>query len=170
MGGTLPLLRRAKELAEQVKAAEADEVEAEAAFTAAHLAISNVIVDGVPAGGRTTTRRSTSSASPATSRTYLELGESLGPRSTWKRAAKVLGSRPYFLTGRGVPYLIAAAGAEASRRQRLCPLRSRRCWVRPEVMVGTGFLGAHAEEVPGRGRRPLLLWHLRGRYNTPARF
>lgn len=45
------LLARAKELAEQVKAAETAQAEAEAAFTAAHLAISNVVIDGVPAGG-----------------------------------------------------------------------------------------------------------------------
>jgi seryl-tRNA synthetase len=45
------LLQWAKELAEQVKAAEAEQAEAEAAFTAAHMAISNVIIDGVPAGG-----------------------------------------------------------------------------------------------------------------------
>src|SRR5689334_4404978 len=42
------LLQRAKELAGQVKAAEAAQAEAEAAFTAAHMAISNVILDGVP--------------------------------------------------------------------------------------------------------------------------
>ncbi|EUA54280.1 seryl-tRNA synthetase N-terminal domain protein [Mycobacterium intracellulare 1956] len=69
------LLARAKELAEQVKAAEAAQAEAEAAFTAAHMAISNVVIDGVPAGGeddfavldtvgeppRSTTPRTTSS-------------------------------------------------------------------------------------------------------------
>jgi seryl-tRNA synthetase len=43
------LLQRAKELAEQVKAAEAGQAEAESAITAAHKATSNVIVDGVPA-------------------------------------------------------------------------------------------------------------------------
>ena len=45
------LLQRARELAEQVKAAETAQAEAEAAFTAAHMAISNVILDPVPAGG-----------------------------------------------------------------------------------------------------------------------
>ncbi|MGK2869480.1 MAG: serine--tRNA ligase, partial [Mycobacterium sp.] len=44
------LLARAKELADEVKAAESAQTEAEAAFTAAHMAVSNVIVDGVPAG------------------------------------------------------------------------------------------------------------------------
>ena len=45
------LLEQAKELAEKVKAAEAEQADAEKAFTAAHMAISNVIIDGVPAGG-----------------------------------------------------------------------------------------------------------------------
>src|SRR5579875_1298515 len=45
------LLQRAKEMAEEVKAAEAKQAAAEAAFTAAHMAIPNVILDGVPAGG-----------------------------------------------------------------------------------------------------------------------
>src|ERR1700738_802580 len=45
------LLQQAKELAEQVKAAEVAQADAEAAFTTAHMAISNVIIDGVPAGG-----------------------------------------------------------------------------------------------------------------------
>ena len=45
------LLQRAKELAEQVKAAETQQADAEARFAAAHMAISNVIIDGVPAGG-----------------------------------------------------------------------------------------------------------------------
>ena len=42
---------RPRALADRVKAAEAQQAEADAAFTAAHMAISNVIVDGVPAGG-----------------------------------------------------------------------------------------------------------------------
>ena len=45
------LLEAAKELAAQVKSAESAQAEAEAAFTAAHMAISNVVIDGVPAGG-----------------------------------------------------------------------------------------------------------------------
>src|SRR5258705_10604288 len=47
------LLEKAKAFAERVKAAEAEQGEAEKAFTAAHMAISNVIIDGVPAGGET---------------------------------------------------------------------------------------------------------------------
>ena len=43
--------RSAKELAEKVKAAEAEQADGEQAFTAAQMAISNVIIDGVPSGG-----------------------------------------------------------------------------------------------------------------------
>ncbi|GFG72667.1 hypothetical protein MBOT_00320 [Mycobacterium botniense] len=50
------LLARARELAEQVKAAEAAQAQAEAAFTAAHLAIPNVILDDVPRRGRRLSR------------------------------------------------------------------------------------------------------------------
>ncbi|MFZ0226526.1 MAG: serine--tRNA ligase, partial [Mycobacterium sp.] len=45
------LLQQARDLADEVKAAEAQQASAEAEFAAAHLAISNVIIDGVPAGG-----------------------------------------------------------------------------------------------------------------------
>ena len=45
------VLARAKELAAAVKAAEGDQAAAEAAFQRTHLAISNVVIDGVPAGG-----------------------------------------------------------------------------------------------------------------------
>ena len=97
------LLARAKELAEQVKATEARQTAAESAFTAAHMALSNVIVDGVPAGGEDdfvvldTIGEPTAIENP---RDHLELGESLG-LIDMERGAKVSGSRFYFLTGFG---------------------------------------------------------------------
>ena len=45
------LLEQAKEFAERVKSAEAAQADGEKAFAAAQMAISNVIIDGVPAGG-----------------------------------------------------------------------------------------------------------------------
>ncbi|MFV4224650.1 serine--tRNA ligase [Mycobacterium tuberculosis] len=145
-----PLLRRAKELAEQVKAAEADEVEAEAAFTAAHLAISNVIVDGVPAGGEDDYAVLDVVGEPSyleNPKDHLELGESLG-LIDMQRGAKVSGSRFYFLTGRGallqlgLLQLALKLAVDNGFVPTIPPVL-----VRPEVMVGTGFLGAHAEEV-----------------------
>jgi seryl-tRNA synthetase len=45
------LLTHAKQLAAEVKKAEAEQASAEQAMEAAHRAVSNLIVDGVPAGG-----------------------------------------------------------------------------------------------------------------------
>ena len=74
-------LQRAKDLAEQVKAAEADQTGAEAALTAAHMAISNVVIDGVPAGGEDDYAVLELVGEPAAltdPKDHLELGESLG--------------------------------------------------------------------------------------------
>ncbi len=144
------LLQHAKELAEQVKAAEAVQADAEAAFTAAHMAISNVILDGVPAGGENDYTVLDVVGEPAgieNPRDHLELGESLG-LIDMARGAKVSGSRFYFLTGRGA--LLQLGLLQLALRLAVdngfIPIVPP-VLVRPEVMSGTGFLGAHAEEV-----------------------
>ncbi|MCW2516517.1 MAG: serS, partial [Mycobacterium sp.] len=94
------LLAHAKQLAEDVKVAEAEQAAAETAFTAAHMAIPNVIVDGVPAGGEDDfVVLDTVGEPPAIDdpKDHLELGESLG-LIDMERGAKVSGSRFYFLT------------------------------------------------------------------------
>ncbi|GAB7067667.1 serine--tRNA ligase [Mycobacterium hodleri] len=144
------LLARAKELAEAVKAAEVEQAAAETAFTAAHMAISNVILDGVPAGGESdyvvvdVVGEPPSIADP---KDHLELGESLGLLDM-ERGAKVSGSRFYFLTGYGallqlgVMQLAVKLATENQHTLVIPPVL-----VRPEVMSGTGFLGAHADEI-----------------------
>jgi seryl-tRNA synthetase len=144
------LLAQAKDLAEQVKSAEAGQAAAEAAFTAAHMALSNVILDGVPAGGEDdyvvldTVGEPTAIEAP---RDHLELGESLG-LIDMERGAKVSGSRFYFLTGfgallqLGVLQLAVRLATENGFTLVIPPVL-----VRPEIMSGTGFLGAHADEV-----------------------
>jgi seryl-tRNA synthetase len=143
-------LARAKELAEQVKAAEAAQTEAEAAFTAAHLAISNVIIDAVPAGGEDDFAVLDIVGEPRaieSPRDHLELGEALG-LIDMQRGAKVSGSRFYFLTGRGallqlgLLQLALRLAVDNGFIPMIPPVL-----VRPEVMAGTGFLGAHADEV-----------------------
>ncbi|MCP9275796.1 serine--tRNA ligase [Mycolicibacterium arenosum] len=143
-------LALAKDLAEQVKAAEAEQGAAEQAFTAAHMAIGNVILDGVPAGGEDdfvvleTVGTPTELADP---KDHLELGESLG-LFDMERGAKVSGSRFYFLTGYGallqlgIMQLAVRLAGENGFTLMIPPVL-----VRPEVMQGTGFLGAHADEV-----------------------
>jgi seryl-tRNA synthetase len=144
------LLLQAGDLVEEVKAAEAEQAHAEAAFTAAHLAISNVIIDGVPAGGEDQYVVLEKVGEPAVidnPKDHLELGEALG-LIDMERGAKVSGSRFYFLTGRGallqlgLLQLAIRLAADNGFIPVIPPVL-----VRPEVMSGTGFLGAHADEV-----------------------
>ncbi|AKK29916.1 serine--tRNA ligase [Mycobacterium sp. EPa45] len=144
------LLEHAKELAAQVKSAEAEQAAAEAAFTAAHLGIQNVIIPGVPSGGEDDFVVLDVVGQPrdmANPKDHLELGESLG-LIDMERGAKVSGSRFYFLTGRGallqlgLLQLAVRVATENGFTLMIPPVL-----VRPEVMAGTGFLGAHADEV-----------------------
>ena len=144
------VLERAKELSAQVKAAEAEQADAEQAFLAAHLAISNLIIDGVPAGGEDDYALLDTVGQPAAidnPRDHLELGEALG-LIDMERGAKVSGSRFYFLTGRGallqlgLLQLATRLAVDAGFTLVIPPVL-----VRPEIMRGTGFLGAHADEV-----------------------
>ncbi|AWV47084.1 seryl-tRNA synthetase [Mycobacterium leprae Kyoto-2] len=144
------LLERAKDLAEQVKAAETTQAETAAAFAAAYMAISNVVLDGVPTGGKDDYAVLDIVGDPpplSNPKDHLELGEALG-LIDMQRGAKVSGSRFYFLTGRGallqlgLLQLALRLAVENDFIPMIPPVL-----VRPEVMSGTGFLGAHAEEV-----------------------
>jgi seryl-tRNA synthetase len=144
------LLAQARDLADEVKAAEVAQADTEATFTAAHLAISNVIIDGVPAGGEDDYAVLDVVGEPAAienPKDHLELGEALG-LIDMERGAKVSGSRFYFLTGQGallqlgLLQLAIRLAADNGFVPIIPPVL-----VRPEVMAGTGFLGAHADEV-----------------------
>jgi seryl-tRNA synthetase len=144
------LLQRAKELADQVKGAEAEQANAEAAFIAAHMAISNVIIDGVPAGGEDDYAVLDVVGEPPAidnPKDHLEIGEKLG-LIDMERGAKVSGSRFYFLTGQGallqlgLLQMAIRLAADNGFTPIIPPVL-----VRPEIMSGTGFLGAHADEI-----------------------
>ncbi|OBE94701.1 serine--tRNA ligase [Mycolicibacterium elephantis] len=144
------LLEEAKSLADKVKAAEAEQAEAEKAFIAAHMAIANVIIDGVPAGGEDDFVVLETVGEPRAiddPKDHVELGESLGLIDL-ERGAKVSGARFYFLTGAGAQLqlglmqLAARLATDNGFTLMIPPVL-----VRPEVMAGTGFLGAHSEEV-----------------------
>jgi seryl-tRNA synthetase len=144
------VLERAKQLAADVKAAEAEQASAAEAFTAAHMAISNVVLDGVPAGGEDDYAVLDTVGTPPViddPKDHLELGESLG-LFDMERGAKVSGSRFYFLTGRGA--LLQLGLLQSAVRLAVdngFTLMIPPVLVRPEIMSGTGFLGAHADEV-----------------------
>ncbi|BBY64183.1 serine--tRNA ligase [Mycolicibacterium helvum] len=144
------LLEAAKELAAQVKSAEAEQSQAEAAFASAHMGIQNVIIPGVPAGGEDDFVVLDVVGQPReieNPKDHLDLGETLG-LIDMERGAKVSGSRFYFLTGRGallqlgLLQLAVRVATDNGFTLMIPPVL-----VRPEVMAGTGFLGAHADEI-----------------------
>jgi seryl-tRNA synthetase len=144
------LLETAKLNSARVKAAEVEQAEAENAFTAAYMAISNVIIDGVPAGGEDDFVVLDTVGEPRAiehPKDHVELGESLGVIDL-ERGAKVSGARFYFLTGAGallqlgLMQLAVRLATENGFTLVIPPVL-----VRQEVMAGTGFLGAHSEEV-----------------------
>jgi seryl-tRNA synthetase len=144
------LVSRAKELAAGVKAAEAEQAAADQALRAAHLAVPNVVEDGVPAGGEDDFALLDTVGTPpqvAQPRDHVEIGTALGAIDT-ERGAKVSGARFYFLTGVGAQLefaLVNLAMAQADATG-FTPIIAP-ALVRPEIMDGTGFLGAHAPEV-----------------------
>lgn len=144
------LLAQAKTLAEEVKAVEVEQSDAEKAFTAAHMAISNLIIDGVPPGGEDDFVVLDTVGEPplvADPKDHVAVGESLGLFDL-ERGAKVSGARFYFLTGYGallqlgIMSLAVRLAADNGFTLVIPPVL-----VRPEIMEGTGFLGAHSEEV-----------------------
>jgi seryl-tRNA synthetase len=144
------VLERAKSLAADVKTAETEQADAEEAFTAAHMAISNVIVDGVPAGGEDDYAvLDTVGSIPEIEnpKDHVELGSSLG-LFDMERGAKVSGSRFYFLTGRGALLQLGLLQSAVTLAvDHGFTLMIPPVLVRPEIMAGTGFLGVHSDEV-----------------------
>ncbi len=145
------LLAHAKQLAADVKSAEAEQAGAEQAMDAAHRAVSNLVIDGVPPGGEDDFVVLKHVGSPPElefgPRDHVELGTALGLFDT-ERGAKVSGARFHFLTGLGAQLQLgllqlAVAQAIASGFTLMIPP----VLVRPEIMEGTGFLGAHDAEV-----------------------
>jgi seryl-tRNA synthetase len=144
------LLARTRELAAEVKAAEGAAAEADQALRRAHLAVPNIVEDGVPPGGEddfVVLRTVGDPPAIADPKDHLELGERLGAIDT-ERGAKVSGSRFYFLTGPGALLQLAMLqlaiqqAVENGFTPSITP-----SLVKPEAMEGTGFLGAHASEV-----------------------
>ncbi|MBM7503184.1 serine--tRNA ligase [Agromyces aurantiacus] len=145
------LVAQAQELAAKVKQANAEAAAAEEAFRAAVQRIGNVVIEGVPAGGeddfdilREVGEIPAFGFEP---RDHLEIGELLDAIDM-ARGAKVSGARFHFLKGVGARLQLALMnmGLDKAVANGFTPLITPTL-VRPEVMQGTGFLGAHAEEV-----------------------
>lgn len=145
------LVAAAQELSARVKAADAAASEAQTALDSVLWKIENVVIDGVPVGGEddfvVIREVGNKPAFDFEARDHVALGELLDVIDI-ERGAKISGSRFYFLKGWGARLELAlmnlaldqavAAGFTALITPTL---------VRPEVMAGTGFLGAHADEI-----------------------
>ncbi|MFH5821041.1 serine--tRNA ligase [Georgenia sp. AZ-5] len=148
------ILARAKELAEQVKAAEAAAAEAARAADELLWKVPNVVADGVPEGGeedfvvlRHEGTPRDFAAEGFTPKDHLDLGEGLRAIDT-RRGTKVSGARFYYLTGIGARLELAllTAALDQAVAAGFTPMITPTL-VTPEVMGGTGFLGSHADEI-----------------------
>ena len=141
---------RAGQLSDLVKAAEVAQAQAGAGLDAAQRAVSNVVADEVVPGGEldfVVMAHHGEVPEIAEPRDHQELAENLGLLDM-TRGTKVSGARFYFLTGGGALLQLgllqlAAQKAVANGFTLTIPP----VLVRPEIMAGTGFLGAHAAEV-----------------------
>ncbi|MBX6381941.1 MAG: serine--tRNA ligase [Microbispora sp.] len=145
------LLDRAKELAAQVKAAEAEAAALASELDELLMTVPNIVEEGAPPGGEDdyvvleeVGEKPVFDFEP---RDHVELGELLGAIDT-ERGAKVSGARFFFLKGVGARLqlgllnLAMQQAIEAGFTPMIPPVL-----VKPEAMAGTGFLGAHASEV-----------------------
>jgi seryl-tRNA synthetase len=144
------LLAKAKEFADAVKAAQAAADEAQRELEQLALVPGNLVEDGVPPGGEdnyAVLRHVGQRPQLEKVRDHLELGELLGAIDV-PRGAKVSGSRFYYLTGVGAQLELGILNLAMSKaiENGFIPVITPTL-VRPEIMGGTGFLGAHAEEV-----------------------
>lgn len=148
------VLARAKELADQVKNLEAVSNSAARDADDLVLQLDNIVVDGVPAGGeedyetlRTVGTPRDFAAEGFAPKDHLDLGESLRAIDA-KRGTKVSGSRFYYLTGNGalLEHALLTMARDHAMREGFVPVVTPTL-VSPAIMRGTGFLGAHSDEV-----------------------
>ncbi|MFI9353105.1 serine--tRNA ligase [Streptomyces lydicus] len=171
------LLKKAGELAAAVKAADAAQDEAKDETQQLLLKLGNLVHPDVPVGGEEDFRVLEThgsirdfTAEGFEPKDHLEIGQALGAIDV-ERAAKVSGSRFYYLTGVGALLelaLVNAAIAQATEAGFIPMLTP--ALVRPHAMEGTGFLGQAAENVyhlekddyylVGTSEVPLAAYHM----------
>lgn len=145
------LIAQVQSLAADVKAADQAAKDADEKFTAVSRAIQNLVIDGVPAGGEDdyVVRREVGTVPTFDfePKDHDDLGRGLGMIDI-PRGVKVSGSRFYFLRGWGMRLELAlmTMALDQAAKAGFVPLITPTL-VRPEVMSGTGFLGAHADEI-----------------------
>ncbi|NLT29468.1 MAG: serine--tRNA ligase [Propionibacterium sp.] len=148
------LLARTKELAAEVKQAQATTDEAGTRFDALLRRVGNLVDPAAPVGGEDDFAVLETHGTPRdfeaegfTPRDHLELGEILGAIDT-ERGAKVSGSRFYYLIGQGAELELALINLAMSKaREWGFTAMIPPALVNPPAMEGTGFLGQAAQDV-----------------------
>lgn len=158
------LLAQVKELAAQVKAADAAADAAREDRDRLARLLPNLVQEGAPAGGEDdfTTVKTVGTprdfvAEGFEPKDHLEIGELLGAIDM-ERGAKVSGSRFYFLKGVGVRLEMALVqmGMDLALRNGFTPMITPTL-VRPQTMQGTGFDVEHDDEIYRLERDDLYL-------------
>ncbi|MBF0950070.1 MAG: serine--tRNA ligase, partial [Actinomyces sp.] len=149
------ILARAKELADEVKAAEAAANAADTEADRLARLLPNLVLDGVPVGGEedfVVLRHEGPAPRDFASegfepQDHLALGEGLDAIDT-KRGAKVSGARFYYLKGVGARLELAlmTMAMDQAVANGFVPMMTPTL-VTPQVMGGTGFLNEHSEEI-----------------------
>ena len=148
------VMERAKAMAEEVKQLEAAAAAAGDEFTAAMYKIPNLIVEGVPQGGEDDYEVLKHVGEPRDfaaegfePKDHLDVAEGIDAVDM-ARGAKVSGSRFYYLKGLGARLELALLTMAADQAQdNGFTLMVTPTLVSPAVMGGTGFLGAHSDEI-----------------------
>ena len=145
------LIAEGQALAIKVKEAESLATEKEKELSEIVWKIENVVIEGVPVGGEddyvVIREEGTKPSFSFKAQDHVALGESLELIDI-ERGTKISGSRFYFLKGWGARLELALMNlaldqaANAGFTALITPTL-----VKPEVMAGTGFLGAHADEI-----------------------
>ena len=149
------ILAQAKELAQQVKDAEAAANEADAAADKLARLLPNIVLDGVPRGGEDDYQvlgfhggePRDFAAEGFEPQDHLALAEGLKAIDT-KRGARVGGSRFYYMTGIGARLELAllTMAMDQGIEHGFIPMMTPTL-VTPEIMGGTGFLNEHSDEI-----------------------
>ncbi|ADH93434.1 serine--tRNA ligase [Arcanobacterium haemolyticum] len=148
------ILAQAKDMSDQVKALEAESNKAAEEFQAAMMKLANPVLPTVPAGGeddyevlREVGTIRDFAAEGFEPKDHLDVAEAIGAVDM-ERGTKVSGSRFYYLKGIGARLELALLTMAADQAEANgFTLMNTPTLVRPEVMGGTGFLGAHSDEI-----------------------
>ena len=171
------LLESAKQLANEVKAADSKRAQAEEISNKLSLGIANLIDPAAPIGGEADFKVIEKIGTPRDFKAegfepkdHVELGKMLKAIDT-ERGAKVAGARSYYLTGVGALLELALVNYAISLavKNGFTPMIPP-VLVKPAAMEGTGFLGQAAENVyhlsqdelylVGTSEVPLAAYHM----------